>query len=125
MRAHGKMTLAYVPPAAGYHPDDGARIIHALGISAAFEQYARVLRNDTCSVDHVVLHHEVRQSIASILEEHAALVHADMIAVGNVSHGRMERWLLGSVSQELVRDGRFTLLVAPQEKEHHDEAQMG
>jgi nucleotide-binding universal stress UspA family protein len=36
-----------------------------------------------------------------------------MIAVGSVSHGRMERWLLGSVSQDLVRDARHTLLVVP------------
>ena len=122
MRPHGKMTLAYVPPVAGYHPDDGARVIHELGISAAFEQYARTLRNEVCSVDHVVLHHEIRQSIASIIAEHASHTHADMIVVGSVSHGRMERWLLGSVSQDLVRDGRFTLLVAPPEQEHRDDA---
>lgn len=113
MRGRGRMTMAYVPPLHGYDPDDGARLISELGISAAFERYAYELRSESCRVDHVVLHHEVRQSIAATLLDYADSIHAGMIAVGNVSHGLMERWLLGSVSQDLLRDGRHTILVAP------------
>ena len=113
MRDHGRLTLAYVPPADGYRPGDDADIIHQMGLAAAFEHTCRPLRSGRCRVDHIVLHHEVRQSIASLLAAHAVSIHAEMIAVGSVSHGRMERWLLGSVSQDLVRDGRHTLLVVP------------
>ncbi|MEO7456895.1 MAG: universal stress protein [Gemmatimonadaceae bacterium] len=122
MRAHGKITMAYVPPLAGYHPDDNTQIIHELGIAAAFERYASVLRAHDCTVDHVVLHHELRRPIASAIADHAELMHADMIAVGNVGHGRMERWLLGSVSQDLVRDAKCSLLIVPAAPGHDDDA---
>lgn len=112
MRRGGRMTLAYVQPLSGYRHGDSAEVIHEYGLAAAFERYASEFR-EVCAVDHIVLHHELRQTIAAALLHHADSIHADLIAVGSVSHGRMERWLLGSVSQDLLREGRHSLLIAP------------
>jgi nucleotide-binding universal stress UspA family protein len=45
--------------------------------------------------------------------EFAERVGADMIAAGSHSHGRIERFLLGSVSTALVRNAGCPVLVAP------------
>ena len=38
---------------------------------------------------------------------------ADLIAVGSLRHERIERWILGSVTTEIIRDGRCSVLVIP------------
>jgi nucleotide-binding universal stress UspA family protein len=38
---------------------------------------------------------------------------ADLIAIGSLRHERLERWILGSVTTDIVRDGRCSVLVIP------------
>ena len=40
-------------------------------------------------------------------------VGAPLVAAGSVRYGRLDRWLLGSVSTALVRDGRLSVLSVP------------
>ena len=49
----------------------------------------------------------------SAITEFAERVGADIIAAGSHSHGRFERFLLGSVSTGLVRDASCPVLVVP------------
>ena len=113
---NGQMHFAYVPPALRYRHGDGEGVIHELGVRAGFEQLERELADDTVSLDHVVLHHELQQRVADLLLEYATAVQADLISAGSVGRTLIDRWLIGSVSTDLVRDGRHTLLITPLEE---------
>lgn len=52
------------------------------------------------------------RTVAAVAE-FAERVGADLIAAGSHSHGRFERFLLGSVSTGLVRDASCPVLIAP------------
>jgi nucleotide-binding universal stress UspA family protein len=60
----------------------------------------------------VVYHVRLASSVASALEQVAMDVDAHLVVVG--THGRkgLEKWMLGSVAEELLRNGRVPLLVA-------------
>ena len=45
--------------------------------------------------------------------EYAEEVGSDLITAGSVQHSRLDRWMVGSVSGELVRNGRRSVLVVP------------
>jgi nucleotide-binding universal stress UspA family protein len=47
------------------------------------------------------------------LREFAEQLHPDVIAVGARRHGLVDRMLLGSVTADLVHDGRWSLLIVP------------
>jgi nucleotide-binding universal stress UspA family protein len=36
-----------------------------------------------------------------------------MLALGSVRHGRIERWIVGSVTTDIARNGRHSMLVVP------------
>lgn len=116
MRPTGTLVLAYAPPAVRYDPRDGEREIRELGVQAAFTKYAAELRGDGLGIDNIVLHREMDRSIAELLLDYADGAQVDMISVGSTGQGRIERWLLGSVSADLVRDGRHTVLVVPPQR---------
>jgi nucleotide-binding universal stress UspA family protein len=109
----GRLVLAYVPPLAMYPPDDGEAVIHELGVRAGFERAGRELGAEGLTVDSVVLHHELKRQVSELLMEHADTTSADMIAAGSARLSRVDRWMLGSVSTDLVRDGRHSVLVVP------------
>ena len=46
-------------------------------------------------------------------------ISAEMIASGSARLARVDRWLLGSVSTDLVRDGRRSVLVVPPDRTKH------
>lgn len=50
---------------------------------------------------------------AEAVLDHAQLMGADLIAVGQHSHGAVERLLFGSVAQEIVRAAQCAVLIAP------------
>jgi nucleotide-binding universal stress UspA family protein len=50
---------------------------------------------------------------ATVLLDHAARVSADLIAVGQHGHGVVDRFLFGSVAQEIVRSTHCAVLVTP------------
>ncbi|MEO8336240.1 MAG: universal stress protein [bacterium] len=110
-RAH--VVLAYVASATQSEPDDGERLIHDLGVEAALAKTTKELEGGEVTVDGVVLHHQRPGSPAVWLIEAAEDAKCDLISAGSVRHGRIERWLLGSVSAEIVRDGRFSVLIVP------------
>lgn len=114
MGAKGSIVLAYVSPPMDYLPGDGESVIHELGVKAGFERCAAELARPGVSVDHVVLHHELSHTVANVLLEYADGVHIDLIAAGSGRHNRVERWMLGSVSTDIVRDGHRSVLIVPQ-----------
>lgn len=107
------VVMAYVPPLIAFAADDGERLIHELGIEAAFARTARDLVREGIRFDHVVLHHQRPRSHSELLLEYADGASTDLVAAGSARHGRVERWMLGSVSTELVRDGRQSILIVP------------
>ena len=109
----GRLVLAYVPPLAMFPPDDGEGVIHSLGVQAGFERASRELEADGVTVDSVVLNRELKRQIADLLIEYADTTSADVIAAGSARLSRVDRWMLGSVSTDLVRDGRYSVLVVP------------
>ncbi len=111
----GVLVLAYVePPGTPNVPDDGERVVHDLGVGAAFEWFdAELGRVSGATLEHVVLGHEPGRTVFDLLVGHAAHTSVDAIALGSARHGRIERWLLGSVATDAARDGRYPLLVVP------------
>ena len=107
------VALAYVAPMSVTVPDDGERLLHTLGLEAAFARTIAGLADDAIHFDHVVLHREKPRDPAAIVLEYAESVGSDLIAAGSARHGRLDRWLLGSVSTAIVHDGRWSVLIVP------------
>jgi len=107
------LVLAYVQPLSGFLADEGEATIHDLGVQAGFAKLARELGDRGVTFDHVVLHSAPPQTPAQALLEYADDVGSDLITAGSVQHSRMDRWMVGSVSTELVRSGRRSVLVVP------------
>lgn len=109
---NARLSLVYVASRTIGIPDDGEEVLHTLGLEAAF---ARILVDlaDDIHLDHVVLHHDEPRDPADIVLEYAETINCDLIAAGSARHGRVEQWLLGSVSAALVHDGRRSVLIVP------------
>jgi nucleotide-binding universal stress UspA family protein len=95
----------------GAHEDTaGEALIKHLGVDAAFEQLVRELvAPPGVRVECAVRHGVTATELLACAEES----HSDLIAIGSVRHERLERWILGSVTTELIRDGRCSVLVIP------------
>lgn len=110
----GTIVLAYVaPPVEASLPDDGERVIHDLGVRSALDWFTSELRAPGLTVESVVIPPRIGQSVCQRLTDHADEAPVDMIALGSLRHGRMERWILGSVTTDVARDGSYSLLVVP------------
>lgn len=108
------LVLAYVPPPDVLVPDDGERIIRDLGVKAAFAWFEGELHRDAgARIEHVTLPRGPTESIADALLAYTGLAAIDMIALGSRRHGRVERFILGSVTSDIAHDGRMSLLVVP------------
>jgi nucleotide-binding universal stress UspA family protein len=107
------LVLAYVQPTSGFLMDEGEARIHDYGVQAGFDRVAADLSTEGVRFDHVVLHHAPTQSPAQSLLDYADDIGSDLITAGSVQHSRLDRWMVGSVSAELVRDGRRSVLVVP------------
>jgi nucleotide-binding universal stress UspA family protein len=107
------MTLAYVQPVNGFLLDEGECRIHDMGVKAGFTKLREEFGGTGVRFDHVVLHHDTGQSPAQALLEYADEIGSDLITAGSVQHSRLDRWMVGSVSMELVRDGRRSVLIVP------------
>lgn len=110
-----ELTLAYAPPLTALIGDEGELRIHTLGVGEAFSSAVRELERIRADahVDHVVLTQEPQDAPAQMLLRYAEETDSDLIAAGSARHGRVEQWMVGSVSTELVRDGRRSVLVVP------------
>ena len=109
----GRLTLAYVAPRSSGLPDDGMEVIHTLGVQAGFERTSGELGGDGVTVDHVVLHPEPDQQVSELLLQHAERISAQVIGAGSARLSRVQRWMLGSITTDLLREGRMSVLVVP------------
>lgn len=111
--APAALRLAYVDRAAvdSARPDTaGEARIRRLGIAAAFEELIHALNAPPeVRVDATVLVGNPGPQLLAFATES----NADLIAVGSLRHERLEQWILGSVTTEVVRDGRCSVLVVP------------
>ena len=89
-------------------------MIHELGVSAAFTWVAGELGADAGPrIDRVVVERDPGRTVSEQLLTYADGAGVDMIALGSVRHGRIERWVLGSVTTDIARDGSYPLLAVP------------
>lgn len=107
------LRLVYVDPSGveGAREDTaGEALIKRLGVDAAFDRLTEELEAPPgVHVSCVVRHGVPAAEVLACADE----CHADLIAVGSLRHERLERWILGSVTTEIVRDGRCSVLVIP------------
>lgn len=88
----------------------GEAVIKQLGVEAAFEQLVRELAAPPgVQVECVTRHGRPGAELLTCADESGA----DLIAVGSLRHERIEQWILGSVTTEVIRDGRCSVLVIP------------
>lgn len=111
--APATLRLAYVDRAgvegAREEPAGEARI-RRLGVAAAFEELMQALgAPPEVRIDATVLYGNPGPALLAFATES----NADLLAVGSLRHERLEQWILGSVTTEVVRDGRCSVLVVP------------
>jgi nucleotide-binding universal stress UspA family protein len=88
----------------------GEQLIKRLGVDAAFAQLVRALMVPPgIHVDCVTRQGPIAEELLACADQ----TRADLIALGSVRHERIERWILGSVTTEIVRDGRCSVLIIP------------
>jgi nucleotide-binding universal stress UspA family protein len=112
MDERGSLLLAYVRPDAGDDDEscEGIGVIEREGVAAAFEH----LRAELAAPPGVeVATAVVAGEPAAELRALAARRGADLIAIGSHRHEKVERWQLGSVTTDLIRDGGTSVLVVP------------
>jgi nucleotide-binding universal stress UspA family protein len=107
------LVLAYVQPMSGFLLDEGEARIHDLGVVGGFAKLRQEFEGQDARIDHVLLHHDPSQTTAQALLECAGEIGSDLIAAGSLLHSRLDRWMVGSVSEELVRDARRSVLIVP------------
>lgn len=107
------LVMAYVPPITALVGDEGERLIHDLGVREAFARSAEELGDAGVSFDHVVLQRSASQSTAATILQYATAMRIDLIAAGSARASRFERWMMGSVSTDLVREGTHSVLIVP------------
>ena len=107
------LRLAYVDRTGfecGREDTAGEAVIRDLGVAAAFERLVDELAAPpTVDVETVVRRGVVAHELLALVDESGA----DLIVVGSLRHERIERWILGSVTTEVVRDGRCSVLIIP------------
>jgi nucleotide-binding universal stress UspA family protein len=107
------LVLAHVQPMSGYLLDEGQARIYEMGVEAGFAKLGEEVGAKGVRTDHVVLHHGPEQGPAQALLEYGDEMGAELITAGSVQHSRLDRWMIGTVSGELVRDGRRSVLIVP------------
>jgi len=115
----GTLDLAFVDHLAYPVTEDseGDTVIHRQGVAAAFER----LRAELDAPPEVTVTTSVLTGSPSVaLRELAEICGAQVIAVGSRRHGLMDRVLLGSVTADLVHDGRWSLLIVPSRAHDRD-----
>ncbi len=111
--AEATLVLAYVSPPTGSLPEDSESIIHDLGVEAGFARTQNELGDDGITLDDVVLLRPPASSAADAILDYAEATNCDLITAGSARRRTVERWMVGSVSTDLVRDGRRSVLIVP------------
>ena len=111
-RAHGaRITLLHVADPQAFIPPQAVLEPTAVPSQADLEGALRELRDAHLGgfeVELAVLEdHATARAICDYAETHAA----DLIVVGSHGRGGMERWLIGSVAERVVRHARVNVFV--------------
>ena len=110
----GTLVLAYVTPTALSITDDGERVIHELGVTSAFAWFrGQIGRAEGAPVEQIALARGTAEQVAEALMSYADGARIDVIALGSRRHGRVERWMIGSVTTDIVHNARLSMLVVP------------
>lgn len=110
----GRLTLAYVASAFAFGIEEGEQLVQQLGVAAAFNQVREALAPPRgATIDTVVLDGTLTRNIATTLRGYVDDVQADLVALGARRHGRLERWVVGSVTSDFAREGLHSLLAVP------------
>ncbi|HEX2781570.1 MAG TPA: universal stress protein [Gemmatimonadaceae bacterium] len=110
----GRLVLVYVTPSFAYGIEEGEQLIRKLGVSAAFEQVREAIgARGGMTVENVVLDGTLTRNIAATLRQFVEETGADLVALGARRHGRLERWVVGSVTSDFAREGKHSLLAVP------------
>ncbi|HEU4564924.1 MAG TPA: universal stress protein [Gemmatimonadaceae bacterium] len=112
----GTLSMIYARIPASYESEDelGRGVVEAHGIAGAFaELHARLAELPEAA--GVTIETKVMDEIdpATALLEVAEQERAELIAVASHRHDTLDRWLLGTVTARLARDGSRSLLVVP------------
>jgi nucleotide-binding universal stress UspA family protein len=112
---NGTLYVVYVrPKMERTEESEGANIIHAQGLAGAFARLRKELSVPRgIDVEAVLLEGEPAAELISFADR----AEIDVIAVGSHKHPFLTRMLVGSVTTELVRSARHSLLVAPPSRE--------
>jgi len=114
MDEHGTLYLVNVSPATLDDVEErteGARLIHARGIKAAFAELVAELDVPRGMTVATVA---CRGNPVQEIVDFAAGANVELVAVGRQRHTLAERLRHGSVTSALIADGRWSLLVTPQ-----------
>ena len=108
----GVVVLVYVafPSPVADEGDEGAALLEREGIEHAFLHLTdEITAGRSIRVETVTRAGEPGKELLAA----AGLINPDLIAAASQRHGLMTRLVLGSVSRKLVRDGRWSMLIAP------------
>jgi nucleotide-binding universal stress UspA family protein len=109
----GELLLAHVQlPAPPVTSEDaeGGQTIHEEGINAAFAKLMQVIPKTPGVLVRRVL---LTGDPATALLSYAEIAKPDLIAVASQQHARVRRLLIGTVSRQIIRDGRWSVFVTP------------
>ena len=110
---NGTVVLGYVSGPSATLPESGDPFVDGLEVRARLERTARELTCADLSFAAVVLRHERPSSPAAMLLDYADGTNSMLIAAGSSRLDHLDRWTLGSVCTDLVRDGRHSVLIVP------------
>lgn len=114
MDEHGTLYLVNVSPdslAGADERGEGARLVHARGLKAAFaELVAELDVPPGMTVATVTCHGDPVQELIDF----CAGARVELVAIGRQRHTLAERLRHGSVTSAFIADGRWSLLVTPQ-----------
>jgi nucleotide-binding universal stress UspA family protein len=108
----GTLILTHVMPDLGTRSEvtEGWGIVYTQGIAGAFARLQEELNAPPqVKIDTVFIEGPVAEALLSF----AGAAQADLIAVGAHRHTMMDRLIVGSVTETLVRSARRSLLVSP------------
>jgi len=95
-------------------PDEGRRTIYQLGVEAAFDWFiGSIGAPEGVSIDRTIVSDMPATSASAALLSQAADDGAELIVLANRRHRSLDRWVVGSVTADIVRDGRIAVLAVP------------
>lgn len=113
-RAELHLTSVVIDPDAGRHLERDEALM-----SDAYKKLRAFLLEESMSLPgtdrferQVVYHVRLAKNAAHALEQVALDVDADLVVVGTHARKGLEKWILGSVADALLQNGRVPLLVA-------------